>query len=148
MLENTPVPAMSPNSPEALVHRRDTGTLTWRGPALMLFARSLLAVGAQALVAAVFILRSSPTPWHDAEPYLRSAIHGRSDAVADTVFGLRNALVPASSPPGSLCDSSRADGRCERGDRGTPAGLGRMTEFSRRQSPTFLDPSVGNPHDT
>jgi membrane protease YdiL (CAAX protease family) len=45
-------------------------TLTWRGLALMLFARSAFAVAAQALVAAVFALRSSPTPWHDAEPWL------------------------------------------------------------------------------
>ena len=44
--------------------------LTWRGPALMLFARAACAVGAQALVAAVFPLRASPTPWHDAEPWL------------------------------------------------------------------------------
>lgn len=29
-----------------------------------------LCCGAQALVAAVFALRSSPTPWHDAEPWL------------------------------------------------------------------------------
>lgn len=36
----------------------------------MLFARAICAVGAQALVAAVFALRSSPTPWHDAEPWL------------------------------------------------------------------------------
>jgi uncharacterized protein len=28
------------------------------------------AVAAQALVAAIFALRSSPTPWHDAEPWL------------------------------------------------------------------------------
>ena len=44
--------------------------LTWRGPALMLFARAACAVVAQGLVAAVFALRSSPTPWHDAEPWL------------------------------------------------------------------------------
>ena len=44
--------------------------LTWRGPALMLFARAACAVGAQAVVAALFALRSSPTPWHDAEPWL------------------------------------------------------------------------------
>ena len=44
-------------------------TLTWRGPALMLFTRSACAVGAQALVAGIFALRSSPTPWHDAEPW-------------------------------------------------------------------------------
>jgi membrane protease YdiL (CAAX protease family) len=61
---------MDPNSHEALLRRLDAGTLTWRGPALMLFARAACAVGAQALVAAVFALRSSPTPWHDAEPWL------------------------------------------------------------------------------
>ena len=61
---------MDPNSHEALLRHRDAGTLTWRGPALMLFARAALAVGAQAIVAAVFALRSSPTPWHDAEPWL------------------------------------------------------------------------------
>ena len=61
---------MNPNSSEALSRRVDAGTLTWRGPALMLFARTAIAVGAQALVAAVFALRSSPTPWHDAEPWL------------------------------------------------------------------------------
>jgi membrane protease YdiL (CAAX protease family) len=36
----------------------------------MLFARPALGVVAQAVVAGVFILRSSPTPWHDAEPWL------------------------------------------------------------------------------
>ncbi len=60
----------SANSREALLHRREIGALTWRGPALMLFARAALAVGAQAVVAAVFVLRGSPTPWHDAEPWL------------------------------------------------------------------------------
>jgi membrane protease YdiL (CAAX protease family) len=33
----------------------------------MLFARSACAIGAQALVAFIFALRSSPTPWHAAE---------------------------------------------------------------------------------
>src|SRR5215216_1059818 len=61
---------MDPNSNEALRRRRDAGTLTWGGPALILFARTACAVGAQALVAGVFALRSSPTPWHDAEPWL------------------------------------------------------------------------------
>ena len=60
---------MEPNSHAALVRRREV-TLTWRGPALMLFARAAFAVGAQALVAAIFALRSSPTPWHNAEPWL------------------------------------------------------------------------------
>jgi hypothetical protein len=61
---------MEPNSREALLLRRDAGTLTWRGPALMLFARAACAVGAQAVVAAIFALRSSPTRWHDTEPWL------------------------------------------------------------------------------
>jgi hypothetical protein len=54
----------------ALVRREDTGALTWRGPALMLFARPAFAFVAQALVAAVFALRSSPAPWRDAEPWM------------------------------------------------------------------------------
>lgn len=61
---------MDPNSRDALARRRDAGTLTWRGPALMLFARTTLAVAAQGLAAAVFALRASPRPWHDAEPWL------------------------------------------------------------------------------
>ena len=61
---------MAPNSHAALLRRREAATLTWRGPALMLFARTACAVGAQAVVAAVFFLRSSPTPWRDAEPWL------------------------------------------------------------------------------
>jgi hypothetical protein len=36
----------------------------------MLFARAAFAVAAQGVVAAVFALRASPTPWHDAEPWL------------------------------------------------------------------------------
>jgi membrane protease YdiL (CAAX protease family) len=35
----------------------------------MLFARSACAIGAQAMVAAVFALRSSPAPWLDAAPW-------------------------------------------------------------------------------
>ncbi len=61
---------MDPNSHEALLRRRQAGTLTWRAPALMLFARAALGVGAQAVVAAVFALRASPDPWHDAAPWL------------------------------------------------------------------------------
>jgi CAAX prenyl protease-like protein len=54
----------------ALVRRENAGALTWRGPLLMLVARSAFAVVAQALVAVIFALRSSPTPWHDAEPWM------------------------------------------------------------------------------
>jgi len=68
--KETTIPSMGPNSREALLRRREAAVLTWRGPALMLFARAAFAVGAQAVVAAVFALRASPTPWHDAEPWL------------------------------------------------------------------------------
>ena len=61
---------MDGNSYEALVRRRDAGTLKWRAPTLMLFARAACAVGAQAIVAGIFVLRSSPAAWHDAEPWL------------------------------------------------------------------------------
>ncbi len=61
---------MEPNSHDALSQRRESGSLTWYGPALMLFARAGCAVGAQAVVAAVFVLRASPTPWQDAGPWL------------------------------------------------------------------------------
>ncbi|MBX6331878.1 MAG: hypothetical protein IRY91_08525 [Gemmatimonadaceae bacterium] len=61
---------MNPNSHDALLQRREAGTLTWHAPALMLFARSVLAVGAQAVIAAIFALQGSPTAWHDSEPWL------------------------------------------------------------------------------
>lgn len=69
-VENTGIPGMDPNSREALLRRRKAGSLTWRGPALTLFARAAFGVGAQAVVAAVFFLRASPTPWRDAAPWL------------------------------------------------------------------------------
>jgi hypothetical protein len=52
----------SANSRGTLLHRREVGALTWRGPAAMLLARTVLAVAAQAVVAAVFALRGSSTP--------------------------------------------------------------------------------------
>ena len=61
---------MGPNTYEALLRRLEAGTLTWGSPALMLFARTVCAVGAQALVEAIFALRSSPNPWLDAAPWL------------------------------------------------------------------------------
>jgi membrane protease YdiL (CAAX protease family) len=54
----------------ALVRRDNSGALTWRGPVVMLVARSAFAVAAQALVAIIFALRSSPAPWRDAEPWM------------------------------------------------------------------------------
>jgi hypothetical protein len=61
---------MAANDREALVRRRDAGTLTWRGPALMLFTRSACGVAAQAIVAAIFALRASAAPWQRSEPWL------------------------------------------------------------------------------
>jgi membrane protease YdiL (CAAX protease family) len=61
---------MDPNSYVAVDRRAYSRTLTWHGPALMLLARAAFAVFAQAVVAAVFALRSSPTPWRDSEPWL------------------------------------------------------------------------------
>lgn len=61
---------MDSNSRDALVDRRESGTLTWYGPALMLFARAAFAVATQAVVAVIFVLRASPTPWRDSEPWL------------------------------------------------------------------------------
>jgi hypothetical protein len=61
---------MYPNSREALVQRRDISKLSWHWPAVMLFSRAVFAVGAQAVVVAVFAWRASPTPWRDSEPWL------------------------------------------------------------------------------
>jgi hypothetical protein len=61
---------MGRNDEAAILQRLNAGTLTWHGPAIMLFARSAFAVAAQALVAAIFALRSSPNPWHAAEPWM------------------------------------------------------------------------------
>ena len=61
---------MDINSREAIRRRSDAGLLAWGGPALMLFARAAFAVAAQAVVAAVFVLRSSPNPWHASEAWL------------------------------------------------------------------------------
>ena len=46
------------------------GLLTWSGPALMLFARSIFSVLAQGLVAGVYAFQSSTTPWVAAAAWL------------------------------------------------------------------------------
>jgi uncharacterized protein len=58
------------NSRAELVRRRAAGRLTWSGPALMLFARSIFSFLAQGLVAGVYALQSSPQPWLDAARWL------------------------------------------------------------------------------
>jgi hypothetical protein len=62
--------AATPNSQVALAGRKAAGTLTWSAPALMLFARSILAIAAQGLVAAVYAIQGSTTPWRDAGAWL------------------------------------------------------------------------------
>ena len=57
------------NSKEGLRGRAQAGTLTWIWPLLMVFARLFLAVIVQALVAGLFALRGSPTPWQAAAPW-------------------------------------------------------------------------------
>ena len=64
------VNSTAPNARVTLNRSRDVTMLTWRGPALMLFARAFFAVVAQALVAIVFALKASPTPWRDAAAWL------------------------------------------------------------------------------
>jgi uncharacterized protein len=60
----------APSSRAAILERRDAGLLSWRGPAVMLCARSAFAVAAQGLVAAIYATQGSATPWRDAEPWL------------------------------------------------------------------------------
>ena len=55
-----------PNARAALERRRDAGLLTWAGPATMLFARSIFAVVAFAIVVAILSLQGASAPWRDA----------------------------------------------------------------------------------
>ena len=57
---------MTANTEDALARRRDRGTLTWRGPALMLLARSAFALVAQALIAGILVFQPAANPWRDA----------------------------------------------------------------------------------
>lgn len=68
--EKTTGPIGTPNSRQAILQRQKAGLLTWRGPVLMLFARTAFGLAAQSLVAFVFLLRSTPAPWRDSEPWL------------------------------------------------------------------------------
>src|SRR5262245_62136072 len=64
------IATVHPNAPRALLRRLGAGTLSWHGPALMLLARSVLAIGAQGLVAGILWLRSTPSPWLAAGAWL------------------------------------------------------------------------------
>src|SRR5262245_57896125 len=56
----------SPNSRTALEQRHAAGSLAWARVAVMLPARSVLAIVAGGLTAGLFALQHSPTPWRDA----------------------------------------------------------------------------------
>lgn len=62
--------ATAPNAHAALLERRAAGRLTWFGPSVLLFARSLFAVAAQGLVAIIFAAQGSSSPWRDAAAWL------------------------------------------------------------------------------
>ncbi len=58
---------MDPNSPSALQDRLTRRLFSWPGLVVMLFARSVLAVVAQGLVAAILARQGSASSWRDAE---------------------------------------------------------------------------------
>jgi hypothetical protein len=62
--------AVAPNSRVEIERRKAAGLLTWSGPALLLFARSIFSVLAQGLVAGFYALQSSPAPWLAAARWL------------------------------------------------------------------------------
>ncbi|MGE3543328.1 MAG: CPBP family intramembrane glutamic endopeptidase [Kofleriaceae bacterium] len=58
------------NGREAIAQRRTLGLVSWSAVVLMLVARSAFSFAAQALVAGVFALDGSPTPWLAAARWL------------------------------------------------------------------------------
>ncbi|MGD8815146.1 MAG: CPBP family intramembrane metalloprotease [Anaerolineales bacterium] len=58
-----------PNARAKLLERIQAGHITWVWPIIVVFARLLLAVLAQALVAGLFMLRGHPNPWEAAAPW-------------------------------------------------------------------------------
>jgi hypothetical protein len=58
-----------PNSRAKLQERLQAGRITWRWPAIIVFARLLLAKLGQALIAGLYMLTGHPTPWQAAAPW-------------------------------------------------------------------------------
>jgi len=58
-----------PNSKAKLLERLQAGHITWKWPVIIVFARLVLAVLAQGLVAGLFLLQGHPTPWQAAAPW-------------------------------------------------------------------------------
>ena len=58
-----------PNSKAKLQERFEAGRITWAWPVMIVFARLIFAVLAQALVAGLFMLQGHPDPWQAAAPW-------------------------------------------------------------------------------
>lgn len=65
---NTSVTQM-PNSKAKLQERLQAGRITWAWPVIIVFARLIFAILAQALVAGLFMLQGHQTPWQAAAPW-------------------------------------------------------------------------------
>lgn len=63
-----------PNSPEALKQRVLNKKINWKWPVLILFARTIFAFFAQAIVAAIYAAIGDPSPWQAAAPWW--TVHG------------------------------------------------------------------------
>src|SRR5262245_6535581 len=58
------------NSQAAIADRRAAGLIPWTGPILMLFARSVLAIAAQGVTAAILAAQGSVSPWREAGAWM------------------------------------------------------------------------------
>jgi len=65
---NTSVTQM-PNSKAKLQERLQAGRINWAWPVIIVFARLIFAILAQALVAGLFMLQGHQTPWQAAAPW-------------------------------------------------------------------------------
>jgi membrane protease YdiL (CAAX protease family) len=57
------------NSRTKLQERLQEGRITWKWPVIIVFARLVLAIIAQTLVAGLYMLKGHPTPWQAAAPW-------------------------------------------------------------------------------
>jgi membrane protease YdiL (CAAX protease family) len=57
------------NSQTEIERRVGAGRITWAGPLMAVVSRSVFMVVAQAMVAAIYLLRGHPSPWNAAAPW-------------------------------------------------------------------------------
>ena len=57
------------NSRAEIEKRVALGQASWAGPLLLVMSRTMLAIVAQAIVAAIYVLRRNPSPWRAAAPW-------------------------------------------------------------------------------